>query len=886
MSAESILREFQRRQRLIKHLSVTEADARLTAFLNFLNSHSETKDIIQDVTSKFPVYDLIKGCSEGKPPHAGKLEEIVSVGLYLMDECSNGKHLYDVARKLGMYPSTKSRAAAKLQDYVDEAEDRYITPALDFIEDKLTEVTTGEQKSDKGKVTGEIKTGARAAAKVVKAKKNDVESLDKTPDELTVEEASIGTSNIPDQPTPYDALGFEPYTTAIAEFLSNEDTKPPLTLSIEGEWGSGKTSFMLQLGKKLKEKDGLVVTFSPWRHDKEDSLWAAFALEFTRQLSENLKWKDSLVTDFKLLWRRFNWREGWLEVAKVTAVWLAYISVFFSIVITLWVGRLPYIENWAVKMLLSGAGVLAVIYMVFRNLKKIVGNPLKYDLKKYAQAPDYITRISFIEQFHKDFKKIVETYAVNKKVYVFIDDLDRCEVPKAADLMQAINLMISGDPQLIFVIGMDRKKVAAGLVVKHEKLLPYLSSQQSNGLNGLDYGYSFIEKFIQLPFSVPRPTESDIENLMDEIAATVKQGKEEPLPEKQTDDAGRTIGGIQTAKKGSEEEQVAEPRREMLHLKPGDDSPEVRQIVLMAAPVWDYNPRRTKQFINLFRLRAYIASETGLFDILEGENQFNRLTLEQLGKFVAISMAWPSLIADFDQDPDLLKRLAIASEKDIKKESDYAQQWFKNEKLMNLIHYVPKDVKDFEDTKYSFLYVNVKKLLEISPVVSRREDIVKEDLTTTKKEYKVFYNELLDRLRKSNSGIRSRQQALPQSWLTLPSGYGDIHFEWAFHGRPRSWFEVGLHFDKSIMEENRKLYNHFLNIKKELKRKLKGLRLTFEFPWGAKSARIYTSKQTSEITEELKDWAVETMLEFYKVFKPRLDEFMKDNRKASQPSLG
>jgi hypothetical protein len=36
----------------------------------------------------------------------------------------------------------------------------------------------------------------------------------------------------------------------------------------------------------------------------------------------------------------------------------------------------------------------------------------------------------------------VKTYAEGSRVYVFVDDLDRCEVPKAAELMQALNLLI------------------------------------------------------------------------------------------------------------------------------------------------------------------------------------------------------------------------------------------------------------------------------------------------------------------------------------------------------------------------------------------------------------------------------------------------------------
>jgi len=61
---------------------------------------------------------------------------------------------------------------------------------------------------------------------------------------------SVPNTSVSDQPAGVDSLGFEPYVTAIAEFLLNEQTKPPLTLSIEGEWGSGKSSVISHCNKE------------------------------------------------------------------------------------------------------------------------------------------------------------------------------------------------------------------------------------------------------------------------------------------------------------------------------------------------------------------------------------------------------------------------------------------------------------------------------------------------------------------------------------------------------------------------------------------------------------------------------------------------------------
>lgn len=100
-----------------------------------------------------------------------------------------------------------------------------------------------------------------------------------------------------DQPTGEDLLGFDRYVAALRTFLLHQNTEPPLTVSIEGGWGSGKSSFMLQLRRGLEypgvassslfapvvrwirrrvTDDGhLTAWFNPWRHENEDVLWAA-----------------------------------------------------------------------------------------------------------------------------------------------------------------------------------------------------------------------------------------------------------------------------------------------------------------------------------------------------------------------------------------------------------------------------------------------------------------------------------------------------------------------------------------------------------------------------------------------------------------------------------
>ncbi|TRT77228.1 MAG: serine/threonine-protein kinase pkn1, partial [Microcystis flos-aquae Ma_QC_C_20070823_S18] len=417
---------------------------------------------------------------------------------------------------------------------------------------------------------------------------------------------------------------------------------------------------------------------------------------------------------------------------------------------------------------LSGAGIFAGIKSLSINFQRLLQNP-KNNLIKYIEAPDYKKQSAFVEEFHEDFAKIVDAYIGNDRVYVFIDDLDRCEHPKSADLMQAINLMIADDPSVVFILGMDREKVAASLAVKYENILKYLPSETTeidpdilarrSSNKGLAYGYTFIEKFVQLPFLVPQPSRSDFERFLTQLATSTPSNlppdkssskffqsfwgkfKLDFTPEKnsqkhlisatsnQTSDLNNSsldnplIESEQTEK---EKAQAAVIKRlEVIQVKNFDkDSPTVRNVIMMVAPALDYNPRRIKHFINVFRLKVYIANETGLFFEERDEDNnllYPSLTFEQLGKFTAISLKWPLLLSDLENDKQILAKLEKIARGWLspENEEESIRYWGSYSKLKDLMAYGHEKSAANSNSKFSFAALNVDKLLQVSPRVIR-----------------------------------------------------------------------------------------------------------------------------------------------------------------------
>jgi KAP-like P-loop domain-containing protein len=560
---------------------------------------------------------------------------------------------------------------------------------------------------------------------------------------------TIAANAVGDQPTDEDSLGFGPYVEAITAFLTSDATQPPLTMSIEGEWGSGKSSFMLQLEKAirgpsrtdvfmqklpqrmggmgppgsltdafrsaLKQRQQITIQFNAWRHDKQDALWAAFALKFAKSLRKQVGHMRGWKGDVSLFLRRLKGLRGWTELALlVLSLLLLALGAagFYRFVRTHQLAELRQVisrlatteshtpsqlrdnqSNQAVKtddksdpkqlsepyeILLShgkwGAslGLALLGFIKFHRQLKI---PLSINLKKYLLKPDYQGHTAFIESFHEDFARMVKAYAKERRIFVFIDDLDRADVPRAAELMQAINLMIGDAGKLVFILGMDREKVAAGIAQKYKDLLPFIpgfssfASGPSSQPGGLYFGYSYLEKFIQLSFTLPVLSDPDL--LMrflssishnaassswfsrlvsfrsSQAKASVKQKSAMPGP----------LEGVAV---GTGAEAIAQEERvEYLRIRVEKDSDQILTIAAMVSAIFENNPRRLKQFINTFRLSLFLASSQGLLDKKEGVSS---VTPEQLGKFVAIMLRFPDLRSALSRNVNLLAELEAAAQ--------------------------------------------------------------------------------------------------------------------------------------------------------------------------------------------------------------------------------
>lgn len=102
--------------------------------------------------------------------------------------------------------------------------------------------------------------------------------------------------------TTEDILEFGKLYESISTYLSNYNDKDTLTISIEGEWGSGKTSMSNFIIEEIQKKSKMsIMKFSPWMITDLNKLIEYFFSELMKTIlySNKKAKKDELIDDFK-----------------------------------------------------------------------------------------------------------------------------------------------------------------------------------------------------------------------------------------------------------------------------------------------------------------------------------------------------------------------------------------------------------------------------------------------------------------------------------------------------------------------------------------------------------------------------------------------------------
>ena len=350
-----------------------------------------------------------------------------------------------------------------------------------------------------------------------------------------------------DRPTDDPRLGYEKYVEAIVEAIRGGSRNASrFTIGLFGPWGSGKSSILQAIKRELESEassgndaDLGVVYFDAWRYEKTNGVSLALLTEMWRTVAQ-LRSNASAAG-----------YQAWSEIGA------------------------------AVKGLIAGTSIE-------------MGNPIgkiTWSGKEY-QRPDEVVPRSGLSRNPEELS-LFNSYDMlqeelskhNKRLVVLVDDLDRCLPENVMNVLESVNTFMDVEG-IVFVMALDRDYLIQA--IEH-----YYSSDGNSRVNAA----KFLEKIIQIPFSIPTAdfgTEAELEDLLPEQWKNIK---------------------------------------EVEHLE-GDSIKVITDIIKGALRS---NPRQAKRFINSFMLISHMNQQYL-------NKQGNKAqTISSLLYLLGLQLAWPTV---------------------------------------------------------------------------------------------------------------------------------------------------------------------------------------------------------------------------------------------------
>jgi KAP family P-loop domain len=349
-----------------------------------------------------------------------------------------------------------------------------------------------------------------------------------------------GFEEVGDTPTTQDLLGFKRFADPLAQVISmdfshNLDGGTQITIGVYGEWGSGKTSFLKMVDDILRKESIDPIWFNAWKYDKEDNLWAALIQTILDQATVRKKWYRIAWVKFVIWKDSIRLRDGFWEVfKKLLPLLLRLLLILISLYIFLGLDKKvieAFLSQWLpdntvlprfvqVDIVKAVGAFAAIVAATPFNLISLLEGKLNIDYSKFSHKPSYREHIAFLDEFGKEFEKIIRLLWRGKPLVVIIDDLDRCLPEKTIQILEAIKnfLDVRG---CVFLLGLDKAIVEKAVAVKYKEMivLDADSKNDSTPPKRTNFQGDYTDKIIQLSIFLPRLSRSQVKEFVTKVSA-------------------------------------------------------------------------------------------------------------------------------------------------------------------------------------------------------------------------------------------------------------------------------------------------------------------------------------------------------------------------------
>lgn len=228
----------------------------------------------------------------------------------------------------------------------------------------------------------------------------------------------------PDHPFALDRLGRDENAVILTQLLERVDT--PFVLSIDANWGNGKTTFVEMWRHHLSANHIQSLYFNAWESDySADPL-----ISFIGEMGTQLKGEEATTASPKL-------KKAW-EHVKETGAFLVKRAV-------------------PVGLKLATYGALDLDNLTEQALAGFAADLAKEKIESYEADKNTLKDFKQrLREFIKELSK--QNDGANKPVVFFVDELDRCRPTYTVELLERIKHFFDVEG-LVFVLSLDKEQL-------------------------------------------------------------------------------------------------------------------------------------------------------------------------------------------------------------------------------------------------------------------------------------------------------------------------------------------------------------------------------------------------------------------------------------------
>ncbi len=362
----------------------------------------------------------------------------------------------------------------------------------------------------------------------------------------------------PDNETDRDFLNFTGVADTVAEIIVQAKGRP-ISIGVSGAWGVGKSSMIRLVHRSLTERSGkgngdfVFVDFNAWLYQGYDDARAALMEVIGEKLIEEAEKRKKGLDKAKEFVERIRWfRLAKLVIGSAAALYAGVPPV----------GLVGEVEDTA-------SGLL--------------------DAKKKSSPPQEIHAL------RESFEKTLE--AMDVKLVVLIDDLDRCLPETTISTLEAIRLFL-------FL------KNTAFVIAADDAMIKYAVRRHFPDVTD-DLVINYFDKLIQLPIRVPPLGTQEVRAYM-MLLYVENSGMDDTVKEKIRSGICKQLGQTWQGKR------VDRAFMQSLHDKfdhelvgKFDTADRLAHLMTTASGILG-NPRLIKRFLNALAIRMAISNAHGV----------------------------------------------------------------------------------------------------------------------------------------------------------------------------------------------------------------------------------------------------------------------------------